>query len=136
MEFSFLNSVFIPILVSSCTGLGAYFLGCRKQKNDFHNTTIDEINAHLDKLYNQAQNIAGLPFNDTNYQLMIYDVDELGTLWGRLEKKAPHYDHLTLKRVLTGDIFDVNESSAINEMMKNLSTTIHSSKALLKKRFI
>ena len=136
MEFSFLNSVFIPILVSSCTGIGAYFLGCRKQKNDFHNTTIDEINAHLDKLYNQAQNIAGLPFNDTNYQLMIYDVDELGTLWGRLEKKAPHYDTLTLNSVLTVDIFYVNDTYAINDMIKNLSTTIHSSKALLKKRFI
>lgn len=136
MEFSFLNSVFIPILVSGSTGIGAYLLGCRKQKNDFHNTIIDEINTHLDKLYSQAKDIVGLPFDDKNYQLMIYDVDELGTLWGKLGKKAPHYDPLPLKRVLTGDIFDVPESSSIKEMMENLSATIHSSKALLKKRFI
>ena len=136
MEFSFLNSVFIPILVSGCTGIGAYLLGCRKQKNDFHNTTIDEINAHLDKLYNQAKDIVGLPFDDKNYLLMIYDVDELGTLWKKLEKNVPHYDPLPLKRVLTGDIFEVSEPSSINDMMENLSATIHSSKALLKKRFI
>ena len=113
MEFSFLNSVFIPILVSSCTGIGAYFLGCRKQKNDFHNTTIDEINALLDKLYYQAQNIAGVPYNDTNYQLMIYDVDELGTLWGRLEKKATHNYPLKLNILYNGDIFYLNYQTSI-----------------------
>lgn len=135
-DIPWISSTIVSVISSTIIGTGSYFLGCHKQYIIHYNMIIDEINLHFDKLFEQANTIIGSPFSDSNYHMMVYDVDKLSVLWSQLNNRDLHFDPLPLKRILTDTIFESNTEEKSKETMRNLSTLIHNYKKLLKKRFI